>query len=485
MGIRRTRAGGGPAPRIAWVAVLIAFTVIGCAERVKTVRQFAKHDLAGQTNYLEVSEEFHCLVRGTCPPEPFRSSTFIIGIEKADFDKVGHSRTQPAALPAAYRHHLCHPSLQGDAARHVRREIVDELTSPGIFRWLTTLGISLVRVQFPSHIVAYLGADGRFLYNAYDTSPVCTQDSPTDTHAPMEFYRRGWDALRALERDLAGEITRIGATHILVMATGWKNNQQRSLDTYRALDDAMRTAADRDGQRFEPIVIGFTWPSQWGGIVGRAVVPDFLNKINDAEELGLIWASIVLNDVVLQMKSASGVPKVVLVGHSFGARALSRAAYSMKFLPPAASKPATIDLLIGLQAALPVDRYVDLTHPYVVHRKDVTHTVYTTSQHDLALPLAGLWGQTYVGAGGVYGYVAAKTESGFVHARVDAEGYFVGTVADDDRTRPASCPNVCAADAITLVNADDLFPGHALPESPQAVEALGRFIWETIKRCAP
>jgi Alpha/beta hydrolase family len=109
---------------------------------------------------------------------------------------------------------------------------------------------------------------------------------------------------------------------------------------------------------FRPLFVGIKWDSDWprAGVLG---VEDYWNKGSDADEIGLTWANL-LNRVLKEVRAEHGA-RIVAVGHSFGARLLSRAVHSAPLIVAGPSEP--IDLFIRLQGAFPYRRFVGLDVP--------------------------------------------------------------------------------------------------------------------------
>lgn len=218
-------------------------------------------------------------------------------------------------------------------------------------------------------------------------------------------------------------------THILVFCMGWNTDQQESIRNYNSLMGFLLHAAreDRDSRTkawsgkdtvksakpFKPLVIGLSWPSEWSYLKGLS----YFTKAGDADETGLVWGSYLLKRVLKPLKEEYRIP-LVLVGHSFGARVLSRAvasnpdwirgagddtAYSSK--PGLENKD--VDLFVGLQGAFSANRFVEtgaLTSgwmegsPYFKLKEMGTRFIVTWSKSDAANPMAAfVTGANHVG----------------------------------------------------------------------------------------
>jgi pimeloyl-ACP methyl ester carboxylesterase len=126
-------------------------------------------------------------------------------------------------------------------------------------------------------------------------------------------------------------------------------------------------------------VIGVTWPSLWAlsdwSVVPTALVRllSFENKADDAEEVGATWLRDVISyaalparkaaRAVMQERAEAKAARVVLVGHSFGARALVAALTQRPQLQPPAGLEAPLlergDPVLLLEGAFEFERLFD------------------------------------------------------------------------------------------------------------------------------
>ena len=163
-------------------------------------------------------------------------------------------------------------------------------------------------------------------------------NSVDDGHHLFETCKRNpaGEPLGLLEQSLAADFKSNEYSHVLIIVLGWNTDQEKAIKNINSLvghllDEATTRKISAD--RFRPLVIGVTWPSQWQ--LGEwSVVPDsivrglsFRNKALDSQDVGL---NIVrpLAQMVLSARKGDGQsgpvksPTLVLLGHSFGARAL-------------------------------------------------------------------------------------------------------------------------------------------------------------------
>ncbi len=216
-------------------------------------------------------------------------------------------------------------------------------------------------------------------------------------------YNRSWSEIKALYPKLKAQIKKEKYTHIFLLSMGWNTDQQEAIRNFNSLMGRLLEHAYRDKQIiFKPLIIGFTWPSKW-----YLPVVSILNKANDADEIGVVWMNLLLHRVVLPLKKETGI-KVVLIGHSLGARALTRAVFSEKLLPGAVNKglPKS-DLVIGLQGAFSIYRFIKGKgvegFPYVDYQSNASKFVMTWSQHDFATPVLKYLANINV-IGSIWGY---------------------------------------------------------------------------------
>lgn len=223
--------------------------------------------------------------------------------------------------------------------------------------------------------------------------PYCAGSGPEPDNGKAA-YRNSWRALERLKAALAKDLAEGGYSHIFVVTMGWNTPQGEAVQNFNSiighlLDEADAQRNDREacpaGSKrphcgFKPLLVGVTWASDWEVSPLLALPPalvrgiSFPNKADDANEMGSTWLRALIEHVVLPVRNAAstnGAPKVVLIGHSFGARAtmtaikvsaLSRAALPDGLRDSSGSGPAPGglafrpgDQFISLQGAFEVD----------------------------------------------------------------------------------------------------------------------------------
>jgi hypothetical protein len=267
------------------------------------------------------------------------------------------------------------------------------------------------KAMLVTHVVAYFPTR-TYLYNAYAAS------IKGDLN-----YRKGYeDGIAVLRNDLKARLLRAiddGApySHIVLMSMGWNNDQHVSIDRYNRIMRNLKTvAAGEPDAGFRPLVIGLTWPSAWFSIedfwlkkklLGH--LGSYTNKSNDADEIGYTIANWLMNHELAQLReelTPAHFPTVVAIGHSLGARLLSRALFSRPHLRdgPAADRDSVVTLYMGLQGAFSARRFVPDDSgegaPYADYKSLSTRIVLTASKHDRANPSA-FWSKHAGGPNGL------------------------------------------------------------------------------------
>lgn len=302
--------------------------------------------------------------------------------------------------------------------------------------------ISDKSVIYVSHIASYVEnkvEDKRnynkfrkpfFLYNAYDKYK---NDKPD--------YKKGYEVLEIFKEDLKQKIRDNKYSHIILFCMGWNNNQQESIYRYNKIVSNLKKIVqdenennDQDKKKiFKPLIIGLTWPSSWLTIEDSLIkkylffFASYFTKQDDADEIGMTVANWLTNNIVLKVKNEIknepsnevknyNLPKVIAIGHSMGARILSRAIFSDGYLEPKQPKlkdDFEVDLFIGLQGAFSANRFVAFNgwegSPYAELCKRETVFSLTTSENDNANPFAAfITGAKHTG--GRYGLKIAEKE---------------------------------------------------------------------------
>lgn len=328
---------------------------------------------------------------------------YVLAIEKRDIkqkDKLVLDGIEDKDKPYAPRFFA--PASSSDEAK----------TGDRVFKRTTAQLIT--KVMLVTHITKSVSYDGnnysQYLYNAY----------AQDLDGKFSFAESVLK-VDAMFVDMATQLQQAQAqgkpfTHVMVMSMGWNNDQVESLYRFNTILKNVQQEATTQKQLFRPLVICFTWPSVWGGVndsklIKRALhLASYGNKPDDADEIGFTWANWVVNkklpEALAQVSAAK--PKVVLLGHSFGARLLSRALFSAEFINQQYPVAHSVDVFLGLQGAFSLNRFVAGAgaedSPYADFKSLPGLVVLTSSDQDDANK-AAKWAQN---AGGVKGLEFAR-----------------------------------------------------------------------------
>ncbi len=251
-------------------------------------------------------------------------------------------------------------------------------------------------------------------------------------------------------------------THLIIASTGWNNQPTSSVDSYTQWLNYTKKAAEEDGQVFRPFFIGITWSSFW-----KTPFLSAFNKANDADELGMTHLNYLLwKELLPTLKAANSRVPAVTIGHSFGARLISRMTHS-RFMLNAVDTSTAVDLEIDWQGAYPVSRYLEPEGNngglYTIDAPVKRHVI-TSSEGDKAVKIP--FYSDYVGNSTSVNVVKSKP-------RTSALRYRFASV--DCTGRPAQTP---AQPALVFVPASIFVADHNDVRDTEA----GRFMWEWLKR---
>jgi Alpha/beta hydrolase of unknown function (DUF900) len=201
-----------------------------------------------------------------------------------------------------------------------------------------------------------------------------------------------------------------GFSHIFVMIMGWNTDQQEAIKNYNELTNNLRVASQSDGRPFNPLVIGITWPSMWlvgdwvafpGAIVRGASFPI---KKDQADRVGQQFVYDILTSIILPIRAQQDtkLPNI-LIGHSFGARALAAMFHDQDGWQSSFHLPSSPgftfgrrDRLILLEGAFDISDLFDDGKNLLPALKDTgITTTMTSSSIDTAFAMA-IWAN-YVG----------------------------------------------------------------------------------------
>jgi len=316
---------------------------------------------------------------------------FIIGVEKFDRKEVGYSKLADAQFRDADA--TTHPELAANPEySHHIAELNQEINGYLHKEGDKVMTITQIVACDEDHKVS-------FPYNLRELK--AGESGPTSSTRMEHAFGNGREAVRSWAKSELRNSIRTAEqqgrpfTHVMVMCMGWVNDQEESVLRFRNIREQAKNAAKAKGDRqFRPLVIGVTWPSGWltnadsktRRLAGH--LSSYTNKADDADEVGM---RIVCPLVFQQISPA--IPKdvpLIGIGHSFGARVMTRAAYSHPLLKDNPS--GQFDLLISLQGAVSLRRWLPEVSgegaPYLI--KSPPPHYLTASKHDKANPKA-MW----------------------------------------------------------------------------------------------
>ncbi|MCU0092860.1 alpha/beta hydrolase [Pseudomonas koreensis] len=316
------------------------------------------------------------------------------------------------------------------------------------------------RVLYVSHVLENFPGERSVnncaLYNAYyrpgdkGYSPLtrfCNSQVPKAV-PPEKAFVSSWSALDSLQNSMHEKLLKGGYTHIVVVVMGWNTVQEEAVRNFNSILLNMKKAGKDD---FRPLFIGVTWPSQWNSpwVDPLYKLFSFPVKSADADELGMTWLGVLLHDTVYKANQNLGVHPalpVVVIGHSFGSRAVSIAACVGPVISRADAPIArhAVDTVINYQGAFKTTRLMhddsDKGIALGQHCSYVKNFFMTASVHDEAVNQA-FWGD-YVGSGDSYRKYCDDSKTNMSCATADSQG----NVKFNSRK----------SSAITYINADAL-----------------------------
>lgn len=260
-----------------------------------------------------------------------------------------------------------------------------------------------------THISEYHNDIQTFTYNPY-------ADADGVLHQNSQDIDRGFEAgLSAMmvpfQTALEHRLKSGRFTHVFFMSMGWNNDQGVSLCRYRKLMQETKISMAQLDEPFRPLVVGVTWPSVWLAeresrlLVKAGHLGSVFNKANDADEIGVFYGNIIVNQII-PFANAKGLPFIV-VGHSYGARLASRALFSRELLVNLASENGP-DFALLLQPAYSAQRHMEGRglegYPYAPISGMSTKVFVTSSRKDRANPFA-VWSRHF---GGIQGLLKAR-----------------------------------------------------------------------------
>jgi len=247
-----------------------------------------------------------------------------------------------------------------------------------------------------THIYQYK-KDKRNQFRNIKTIPLYNLYKENKKNIPYAF-EKSWDALKALRTAIVNSLTSNSSSYdsIIVFSMGWNTSQEEAVRNFNSIYRNIKMYGE---EKFNPLFIGVTWPSEWES----SILPDFMlklasfpNKANDADEVGLSWLGALLHHTLKDIQKP-----LIVIGHSFGARATSMATFEGNTIYK--DKPYeknNIKCLIGIQGAYSINRFLEKGTEKVLYDYKDTKVVLTSSYYDTAMDI-GKWAP-YVGNDSTY-----------------------------------------------------------------------------------
>lgn len=420
----------GPQPKQLAIYVNSRWAVLSSCLLVLAACSNQSRVLEGQEETLEITgpteHKFHSVLyfpKGTALHYP----GYVLALEKAPQDIVGGPKflDRSGALASWFLN---------DEVEYFKDEIdlnwnlgsvalLEQMKTDSKAVFISHIMRYSTRTVFKSN--PYTFTDHCFVYNSFlnekvtgaanDSSRVLAWRncpvtwSPQPSEGTQSMYLSGMHALESLRENLSGDLLGHRFTHILVIVMGWNTAQDEAVRNVNDIAGNLLEAAYEESAQpakqhapkeqgsvqetlshFRPLVIGVTWPSFWSTKLWNLF--SYPNKAGDADEIGVSWLNVLLNKSIPAAVEASGSrAKFVVVGHSFGARAATRALFSSPALKTSQSNSepqSEIDLLVGLQGAVSINRFHigagDEGAPYRDFSRMGTQIALTASRHDKA-----------------------------------------------------------------------------------------------------
>ena len=421
-------------------------------------------------------------------------------------------------IEKAYRDKLCITTKGIDLERfkkpsesvpnEIRRENLERITDDG-------------KVMFISHMTTYKkeGAldalpNVEFLHNVYTQEESVSCEKLAPSKSP---YRQGWEALEKVEAQLEEKLLTANKkktpfTHIIVIAMGWNNDQTESVNRFNKIINNLKGAAEFRSQNFKPLVIGLTWPSVWGTStlpVWKQLLHLFSygNKADDADEIGFTYGNYIVNKLAPSLKQKSienkNPVKVVLIGHSMGARLLTRAIFSANLLKEQTftvkeldKELYGVDYVFGLEGAFSINRFVEGSdlifpatlfrsgegYPYSDYKKLTSNFIMTWSEKDYANPFSTfLNGSAHIG--GKIGFKRSRQSDKhkpFKHLKwVPGKKWYL-LEKDEEDYKPTTCKTISPEkleNRVFMTNLTQFIRDH----NDICDLQMGHFIWEAME----
>ena len=393
---------------------------------------------------------------------------YLIGIEKADVDAVQRLAPCPAERSSTAVGYCLNLNVYPHDSPW-RKQIV-KTNDRG-----KTLFVSHIARLDP--IAEQIGAKRVcFLYNVYPHNEFpdatsCARSFDAQNSPSQLGVATGLTALEELEQELDARIRNEPAerkpTHVLVMSTGWNTLQLESIDNYQHWTSHLKQTAQDDTRPFRPLVIGITWPSEWP-LVSTWLGPviSVFDKEHDADEVGYVTANVLIHKVLHDLKAKHNV-QIVVVGHSFGGRAMATALNSRHLLFRDTTDGPTTSLMLGLQPAFSIQRFGDGNqgNPYKHFEEGARKYLLSSSTNDWILK--SVWITNPVGG-----------SRGLHKAQELPERFQILSLSKEGVWKESPSPSPCQ---LVILDGSQTISGHHDVYSA----SIGRLMWTAIQTFAP
>jgi hypothetical protein len=200
-----------------------------------------------------------------------------------------------------------------------------------------------------THSFSFFDGQKETLYNIYD------KQFP----ASYNLYDSSKISLDRVELLLKSRLQTGKYTHIVLMSTGWNNEQEKSIFHYNNWLTSIKAAVDSNEQ-FRPLYVALTWPSFRASRFQKNYTGvDYFQSQNNSDEIGMTHMNYLIWQVLEPLAEFYKKPLIVL-GHSFGARMLSRASYAAEYtslVKKGKDRIQKIDCFIAFQGAYRLARH--------------------------------------------------------------------------------------------------------------------------------
>ncbi len=336
---------------------------------------------------------------------------YLIGVEKALSRKVTTSDWQTSPRKAGLPHvripsnesktNVLADQIYEQPKAHIISHILEYSVKPGSKH-------ALPRVSGCALYSLYTLPESETNYDCEDTKKAKKDTTEKDTTKQKEKpFAASWKALKRLNRSITDKMKGINPpTHIIVYTLGWNTPQEKAIRNMNSLGGHLIEVAADENADFRPLIIGVSWPSLWRNV---SFVPNFIsqpfsypNKANDADELGMSWLGVLMHDILPKFRdeknaeNKNGPVPIIVIGHSFGARANTRAVFTGPAIHPRGKTAPEnnvnqiVDLVISLQGAYSKNRYLTdplpqfggENYPYKHFGKQAGKVILTASIYD-------------------------------------------------------------------------------------------------------